>query len=380
MNIPIWNGSSSFFPGKTPFGFFDHDYQFQQDADKVANFCSRRLGYPIVGVELQDINFYAAFEEAIITYGNEVFNYKLRENYLSLEGTSRENELNDRVITPTLSRIIEISKQYGAEAGSGGNVTWYDGLIKLNAYVQDYDLDLWAEEEGIEGDIEIKRVFYEAPPAIVRYFDPYAGTGTDLAGFLDAFGFGNYSPGINFMLMPISYDLLKLQAIEFNDQIRKSNFSFEVINNNLRIFPIPDRTGETLKIQYIIKQERAESGISKETNLVTNISNVPYKNPIYSDINSIGRSWIFEYTLALCKETLGYIRGKYSNIPIPGDEVTLNQNDLIGAAKEEKNHLITSLREHLEGTSRERLLESRKNQNEFIQEELKSIPYKIYIG
>jgi hypothetical protein len=381
MNVPIWNGSSSFYPGMTPFGFYDYDYQFQQDADRVAMFCSRRLGYPIVEVELQDINFYAAFEEAITTYGNELYAYKVRENYLSLEGLPTSSNLNNQLVVPTLSRIIAISQQYGAEAGSGGNIPYYDALITLTASVQDYDLNAWAEEEEIDGTIEIKRVFYQAPPAMVRFFDPYAGTGTDLAGFLDAFGFGNYSPAINFMMMPISYDVLKIQAIEFNDTIRKSNYSFEVANNVLKIFPIPDRDGDTIKIQYIIKKERDEAAlVSGSAGLVTNVSNVPYTNPIYTQINSIGRSWVFEYTLALCKEILGYVRGKYTTIPIPNSDVTLNHSDLITAASEEKKALIERLRAYFDETSREKLLESRKLQTEYMQDELKQVPFTIYIG
>ena len=85
-NIPIWPGSSSFFPGETPFGFYDNDLDFQTDADKFAKFAAQRLGYPIVDVELQDIQFYTALEEAVTTYGNEVYAYRVRQDYLTLEG------------------------------------------------------------------------------------------------------------------------------------------------------------------------------------------------------------------------------------------------------------------------------------------------------
>jgi hypothetical protein len=378
--IPIWPGSSSFASGSTPFGFYDSDLEFQQDSDKVANFCARRLGYPIVDVELQDINFYAAFEEAITTYGNELYAYQVRENYLSLEGASNTIDPKNTLLTPTLNRIIDFSQQYGIEAGVGGNIDWYDGLISLTASVQDYDLDAWAVEQGYDtGDIEIKRVFYESPPAIVRYFDPYAGTGTDLQGLLQTFGFGNYSPGINFLLMPINYDLQKIQAIEFNDQIRKSNYSFEIRNNKLKIFPIPSDNAK-LKIQYILKSERAAAAFQDGTNKITDVSNVPYTNPIYSKINSVGRSWIFEYTLSLVKEMLGYVRGKYGSVPIPGDTVTLNQSDLITAATSEKTALIERLRTYFDETSRKNLLEARTQETEYRKKELSEIPFTIYIG
>jgi len=379
--IPIWPGSSSFSSGSTPFGFYDSDLEFQQDSDKVANFCARRLGYPIVDVELQDLNFYTAFEEAVTTYGNELYAYQVRENFLSLEGASNTVDVKNTLLTPTLNRIIDFSQQYGVEAGVGGNVDWYDGLVGLSASVQDYDLNAWAVEQGYDsGDIEIKRVFYESPPAIVRYFDPYAGTGTDLQGLLSTFGFGSYSPGINFLMMPISYDLQKLQAIDFNDQIRKSNYSFEIRNNKLKIFPIPKLTGGALKIQYILKSERAASAFQDGANKITDVSNVPYTNPVYSKINSVGRSWMFEYTLSLVKEMLGYVRGKYGSVPIPGDTVTLNQSDLITAATSEKTALIERLRTYFDETSRKNLLEARTKETEFRKQELNEVPFTIYIS
>ena len=381
-NIPIYDGNPVWNSSAVPFGFYSSDSQFQSDAVKVAKFCASRLGYPIVEIELQSGSFFTAFEEAITTYGNELYAYKIRENYLSLEGiaTGSTGNLNDKLLSPTLARIIATSEQYGVEAGSGGNVNWYDGMVSMSAGVQEYDLDTWATAEGITGSIEVKRVFYEAPPAIVRYFDPYAGTGTDLAGLLESFGFGNYSPGINFMMMPINFDLQKMQAIEFNDQIRKSNYSFEIHNNKLKVFPIPEHSNVSMKIQYLIKEERAGAAVASGSALITNVSNVPYTNPVYTQINSVGRSWIFEYTLALAKEMLGYVRGKYSNVPIPGAEVTLNQNDLISAATSEKTALIERLRGYFDETSRKALLESRSLETDFRQKELSQVPFTIYVG
>ena len=381
-NTPIWPGSSSFFPGDTPFGFYDNDTDFQTDADRVAIFVARRLGYPLVDVELQDINFYAAFEEATTTYGNEVYAYQVAQNYLSLEGSPTGSNLNNTLVKPNLGTVIRIADQYGVEAGAGGSVTWRTGSIALRNGVQKYNLNEWAVSQSIEaGDLEIKRVFYESIPPIVRYFDPYAGTGTDVQGLLQAFGFGSYSPGINFLLMPINYDLQKIQAIDFNDQIRKSNYSFELINNQLKIFPIPF-SNHILHFEYILKSDRNNPVVSGSMGQgkVTNVSNTPYGNPTYQFINSIGRQWIFEYTLALCKEMLGYVRGKYTTVPIPNSEVTLNHGDLITAATSEKTALVERLRAYLDETSRGKLLEKRAQESENLQKELSNVPYTIYIG
>ena len=380
MNIPIYPGSSSFFPGNTPFGFYDNDYQFQVDADKVVTFCARRLGYPIMEVELQDINFYAAFEEAITTYGNELYAFQLRDNLINVLGSPTSSNLNNSLITPTMANIIRLSQQYGVEAGVGGNVTWYSGSITTTASIQDYDLSSWATSQNITGGIEIKRVFHYGPPAVTRFYDPYAGTGLGTQNLMDSFGFGAYSPSVNFVLMPVSYDIQVIQAIEFNDTVRKSAYSFELINNNLRIFPIPDRS-INVWFQYLKLDERLASVIGTNTGLITNPSNANYTNPTYARINSIGRQWIFEYTLALCKEILGYIRGKYQGtVPIPNQTISLNSGDLITAATAEKQALLERLRLYLDDTSNQKLLERKQAESTARQAELNQSPMQIYIG
>ena len=378
MDINIWNGTSSFTTGSTPFGFYDNDTQFQTDANKVAIFCARRLGYPIVEVELQDINFYTAFEEAITTYGNELYAYKVRDNQLSLEGNTTTQPLNNSIVNPTFEPIIKISAQYGAEAGSGGNIEYIKGSIPITASIQEYDLTLYADT-GRAG-IEIKRVFYEAAPAIVRYYDPYSGTGFGYQNMFDSFGFGGMSPAINFLMMPLNYDMMTIQVIEMNDMVRKSNFSFEIHNNKLRIFPIPTLSLGNIWFDYIKRDDRISSAITSASGSITNVSNVPYTNPSYTEINSIGRQWIFEYTLALCKEMLGYVRGKYVNIPVPNATTTLNSADLITSATNEKSSLVLRLREYFDETSRKSLLERRRDETAVVNSEVSQIPLCIYIA
>tara|TARA_R110002167_G_scaffold22198_6_gene79723 strand:- start:2487 stop:3632 length:1146 start_codon:yes stop_codon:yes gene_type:complete len=381
MNIPIWIGSSSFSSGQTPFGFYDHQIDFQNDADKVSDFCARRLGYPLADVELQSGSFYTAFEEAITIYGNELYAYKVRENYLSLQGASSITEANGQIITPNLANVVNISEQYGEEAGVGGNVTWYSGSLSLKGGKQTYNMNEWAQASAslaANDSIEIKRIFYEAPPAITRYFDPYAGTGTGMMDMMDSFGWGSYSPAVNFIMMPINYDLQVMQAIELNDTIRRSNYSFELVNNNLKVFPIPNSNGY-LWFEYIKKSERANP-YSNGTNKITNVSEVPFSNPDYNLINSIGRQWIFEMTLAISKEILGYVRGKYSTIPIPDSDVTLNQQDLLSSATADRAALVERLRAYFDETSRDKLLERRSQEGDYLEKELNKVPYTIFIG
>ena len=382
-NIPIYDGSPTWDANAVPFGFYNADTDFQADAVKVAKFCAQRLGYPLVDVELQSGSFFTAFEEAVTTYGNELYAYKVRQDYLSLEGASTGSNLNHALIEPNMASIVRLSEQYGEEAGVGGDVEWYTGSIVLTSSKQTYDLNAWAVSEGIESkNIEVKEVFFQQVPAVTRFFDPYAGTGTGVQSLMTTFGWGSYSPAISFMLMPVYYDLETIQAIQFNDTIRKSNYSFELINDKLRVFPLPGSgdQGRNLWFKYILKSDRNNPIAPSGSNKITNVSNVPYTNPTYNQINSIGRQWIFEYTLALSKEMLGYVRGKYSTVPIPGSEVTMNQADLLSSATADKNALVDRLRAYFDETSRTALLERRAQEGTYKKDELGNSPMTIFIG
>ena len=385
-NIPIWPGSSSFHPGDTPFGFYDYNPDFQKDADKVAKFCGLRLGYPIENVELQDINFYAAFEEAVTVYSNELFAYKQREDYLSIEGspfTYEESNVNfqDATITPNLQRIVDLSEQYGTWAGVGGNVDWKKGSIYLTSSVQDYDLDEWATSQGLTGsDIEVMRIFYEPMPASIQMYGGLGFAGSGLGAFANA-GMAGYGAN-SFLMLPLSYDLQMMQGIEMFRDVLFSQFTFQLINNKLRIFPIPtdvDQGGQ-LWFEYMLKSEEECATVDIDPNTISNISQVPYRNIDYDSVNSVGRSWIFEYTLALSKEILGYVRGKYTQVPIPGAEVTLNQADLLASATADKNSLVDRLRAYFDDTSRQKLLERRQAESVARNSELEQVPMTIFIG
>ena len=179
--------------------------------------------------------------------------------------------------------------------------------------------------------------------------------------------------------MPASYDLLKVQAIEFNDQIRRSAYSFEIVNNQLKLFPVPTESG-SLFIEYYKRSDKDTVLDNESTALVTTVSEVPFSNPTYGHINSVGRDWIFRYTLALSKEVLAYIRGKYQSVPVPGSEASLNQADLLTDARAEKESLLTNLREMLDQTSKVRALEQKAQESQFIRQTLTDVPVKIYIG
>ena len=380
---PIWPGSGSSVVGNTPFELYDNDLEFQNEAPQVASWCAKRLGYPIVDIELQDKQFYACLEEAVSEYSAQVNQFNIRDNLLHLKGASTSSNFTQKRIQPGLSENIFISENYGSEAGVGGNVEYKRTAITTTSGSQVYDLNSVISEASHSGaSIEVKRVHYEARPAVTRYFDPYASTGFGTYNMLDGFGFGSYSPAITFVLQPIYADLLRIQAIEFNDQIRKSAYSFDIKNNQLRIFPQPTERGK-LWIDYILTSDRdnpLRTRFSGSANVVSDYSNAKYDFMVYSNINDVGKQWIRKYTLALSKELLGMVRGKYGTIPIPNSEVALDGDTLRSEATAEKEQLIEQLRETLEQTSRKALMEAQRDEGEFQQETLKKVPYPIYIG
>ena len=383
---PIWAGSSSFSSGNTPYGFYDSDTEFSgsgnHSVDRFADWAARRLGYPIMSVELQSGSFYACYEESVTEYSAQVNQFNIKDNLLHLTGQATGSNVTHKRVTPTMGRSVFLSKQYGTEAGVGGNVDWKKGSVAVTSGSQEYDLNSLFVDGSESGSIEVKRVYYDATPAMQRFFDPYATTGYGTINMVSGFGFGNYSPAVSFTLMPLFEDLLRVQAIEMNDSIRKSAYSFTLVNNKLRIFPDPEED-RRLYFDYVVTSDRdnpLQTEYSGSADVVSDFSNVPYNNMEFKYINDVGKQWIKKYGLALCKELLGIIRSKYGSIPIPNSETTLDGDTLRSEAAAEKETLITQLREMLEQTSRKALLEADKDEAEFLQEKLQKVPYPIYIG
>ena len=540
-NISTGFGSLTTVRGNTPFGYFDNDTEFVRDAKNCTVFVAQRLGITsgIGGganmlLNLSDIGVYAAFEEAVLTYGNMVYQYKIRDNYINLEGSEADvfnqtsttlinsvsnktpifwsaprlakwneigfniaysqsivdseiyvissslsdyvapnldflnnftfagdafyngsnnvnlsrvvlnqfnridgptssslsgstvqqtildgashiyfftvdpgvsgqyqsrfqnysvngiptvyyqerlpNELNNKVLNNNLASQIRIADAYGSEASVGGTVREYSGSLHLKPNKQNYDLNEWAAASASlqDGDsIEVKQIFYQEPPAIVRYFDPYAGTGTGVQGLLETFGFGSYSPGVNFMLMPVYWDIQKIQAIEFNDQVRKSAFSFDLVDNQLRIFPVPGDMyeGHRLWFRYVKKIEKNKPTVDTVRNVVSDVMRVPYRNPIYSNINHVGRMWIYRYTLALSKEIEGTTKSIMDSGQIPG---MLKGAELLTDARTEKQNLMDELKEMLTEVSRRAQLERKQQEADFTRQTMNQVPLLIY--
>jgi hypothetical protein len=399
----VWPGQAERPPvGNTPFGFYDADAEFNDEAPKVADWCARRLGFPILEVELIDLQFYACFEEAITEYGRQVYEFQIREHMLDIQARPKSENLSGRSIQGTpLPFLSYLADDYGTEAGAGGSVDWKQGSIPISEDEQDYDLQaLYADANEDGNRLEIRRIFHHRTPAVNRSFwfgDFYGGnsflgafgwgmgSGFGIAaygGYTGAGGYGGYGaygyPGTSYVLYPLFDTVLRTQAVELGDKIFRSAYGFELVNNKLRIFPRPT-SDFTLYFDYTVREERFASGSSiGDDNVVGDPANAPYDNIEYSDINSVGKRWIREYTLACAKETLGNIRSKYQTVPIPNAEVTLDGTTLRQEAAQEKERLMNQLRESLEESGRAKQLEKARRNAEHMQEIYKRVPLLIY--
>lgn len=381
--------------GATPYGIYDNDITFQSESLSVCKFVARRLGHPVMQLEFDSGSIYAMFEEAVSEYSQHINNYNIKNwmwnSYGSdnkISGSGWSNNSNSMMGTGSVSvqhgnmgTSVFLSEQYGEAVNVGGGINMYTGSITLTSSKQVYDLESDAKLEKTGDRLEIQRVFNYGPSAALKFYDPYAGS-FDQQQMLDAFGMGNVSPAVSFVLRPISYDVSRMNAIENNDKIRKSNYSFELVNNKVRIFPLPasGSSGDKIWFNYYIRSEAKSTTRTHTDNKVTDPSNVPYKSITYEEINSSGRQWIRKMTLALSKELLGIIRSKYASMPLPNGEVTMDGEQLKAEGREEKTLLLEELKEFLESVSLTEKSKAEAEEAEANQQVLNKAPLRIYIG
>jgi len=384
--------------GSTPYGIYENDTSFVSESLQICKWVARRLGHPVMQLEFNSGSIYSMFEEAVSEYSLHINNYNMKnwlwESYASdnrISGSGWGNDGTSSVmgtgsVEPThggMGTTFFMSKKYGEAVNVGGESTLYSGSINLTSSKQVYDLQ---SEATVVGDhagkrLEVQRVFNMGPSAITRFYDPFAGS-FEQRQMIDAFGMGNVSPAVSFILRPISYDISRAQAIETNDLIRKSAYSFELVNNQLRIFPRPtsDDAGDKIYFQYYVRDDVVSTTRSSTKYKVSDPSNAPYKFITYSEINAPGRQWIRKYSLALSKELLGIIRSKYSSLPIPGGEVAMDGESLKAEGREEKAILLEEIKEFLDSVSLTEKAKSEQEQAEANSVVLARAPLGIYIG
>jgi len=365
----------------TPFGFYDEEEDFRTEADSMVTFIKRKLGDDILSVELTKKQIFACFEESVLEYSSILNQYQAKSqlvNYLGYPTGSIMSGSEEKYPRDNLEYLTRFAEPYAMEAGIGGSYNLISGSIELSSGRQDYDIykELKHEDGSLvfdedKGKIKIAEVYHFNPQAAYRFFDT-----TSAINYLNnEFSFESFTPETIFYVLPVFEDIMRAGQLDLSNRVRRSNYSYRVDGTKIRIFPMPTVEGKSLWLrirQYPDPQAPAYKDASVYG--VSNMGNIPFGNIPYKGINSIGRQWIRQFTVALCKETLGHIRSKFGSIPVPGAEVSLNGGDLITHGREEKDKLITSLKEMLDTMTYDKLIEMQSTRAENMNKQLKYVP------
>ena len=369
----------------TPFGFFDGDSAFQIEADAMVTFVKRKLGDDILSVELTRKQVWACFEESLCEYGSMINQYQIKSQLANLLGfpTGSLEGQEQKFPRENLEFMLRRAEPYAMEAGLGGSYNSVSGSIQLVKNKQDYDIYETLKDEG--GNLifssslnssltkmKIMEVFHFSPQAAYRFFDS-----TSAINYLNnEFSFESFTPETVFYVLPVFEDVLRGGQLDMSNRVRRSNYTYKIVGKNIRIFPEPTQEDpKKLWIRVQFSPDPMSPGINDPGIYgVSNMSNVPFGNLQFSRINSVGRQWIRQYTLALSKELLGLIRNKFSSVPIPGGDLQLNGSDLITQGREEKQNLKDKLGEMLEQLTYSKMLEDEATAADSLTNILKKIP------
>ena len=388
----------------TPFGIFDDDISFRSDADSMATFVKRKLGDDVLSVELTKKMIWANFEESCFEYSSILNQYQAQSTMLTYLGYTTGSEINNKFPRENLEYLTRFSEPYAMDAGIGGSYNTMSGSISLESGRQDYDLYTELKDENgtalftlgsnatvdadgstlsLKGKMKIVEVFHYDPQAAYRFFDT-----TSAINYLNnEFSFESFTPETIFYVLPVFEDILRAGQLDMSNRVRRSNYSYEIMGTKLRIYPTPTNVlnGKNLWVRVRHYTDPLNPAYTDNSiHGVSNLSNIPFANLTYSKINSIGKQWIRQYTLALCMETLGRVRSKFGSIPVPGQSVTLDGTALISEGRADRDKLIESLNEMLKTMTYDKLIEMSATRAENLQKQLKYIPIPngraIYFG
>ena len=403
-------GSAAKVAATLPIGVYSSSTPFLSGASAQVAYVYKKLGGDVVDIELTPDNVYASYEEAVLEY-SYIVNMHQGKNVLSTvlgSATGTFDHKGDLQTGPSGSNLkyprfsLGYSQRVGDGAagagGFGGVVPQYSASFKTVKDKQDYDLQAIiqsASNSGVDqagnvvpyagkvGDnkVRVTKVFYRSPRAMWRFYGYYGGVG--VVGNYSTYG--QFADDSTFEIIPTWQN--KMQAIMYEDSIytRTSHYSYELIDNHLRLYPTPSHYGfdpeDKIWFRFYVDLQPFETG-SYDAGVegVNNINTVPFDNLPFESINSMGQQWIRKYSLALCKEMLGQIRGKFTTMPIPGENVTLNHSELLSQAKEEQIALRDKLTEMLKEIEYPELAKKDQELSDAATNVLKITPLGIYVG
>jgi len=374
----------------TPFGFFDSDSSFQVEADSMVTFVKRKLGDDVLSVELTRKEIWACFEESCCEYARLIHETKIRSEITNVLGLATgSNDLTNKYAQRTLEYLLRMSEPYANASFVGGSYDAKLGYVDLVSGKQDYKIysDLknvetnaviYEEMSGSKGKLKIVEIFHFEPLAAQQFLL----NASNITNFLATnFNYESYVNSTVFYVLPIFEDVLRRGMLESAFRVRRSNYSYEVLGGDLRIYPIPTTDLQTgrLYIKVMPPNDPLNPTAYSDSSIygVSGPSNIPLGNIPFSTINQPGRQWIRQYTLALARELLGLIRSKFQSIPIPNADLQLNGEALVTQGREDKEKLQTQMKEFLENMTHTKMLENDALAAENLNKQLRYIPMPL---
>ena len=399
--LPV-TGTHSNVAEACPLGVYTGSVEFITGAVQQVKYTFKRLGGDVLDIELTEQNVYANYEEAVLEYSYIINQHQAKNVIGSALGseTGSFDHKGEIVNGPdgyalkypkfSFEAAFRVGDSFATEAGFGGTVPIYSASITTVNNQQDYDLQDVVYSASLEAGspfsgsvgnnrIKIRKMYYISPQQMWRFYGYYGGL--NVVG--NFHNYGQYADDSSFQVIPAWHN--KLQAIAYEDHLytRTSHYSYEIIDNKLRLYPKPTNVSpEKFWFRFTIEDGNIwNDSNDTSVNGVNNMNTLPFENIPFENINSIGKQWIRRFALALSKETLGQIRGKFGgNIPIPGDNISLNASDLLSQAKEEQAALKEELNKTLNEITYSKLMEADKAMTENAKDIIADTPIGIFVG
>ena len=331
---------------------------------------------------------WACFEESFLEYGRIINEADAKSQLANLLGYSTGSNKTGLFPRQNLEYLLRMAEPYSMEAGLGGSYNDVSGSIQLRYKVQDYDiynelkdstgtLIVSSSKNSPRSKMKIREVFHFSPQAAYRFFDT-----TSAINYLNnEFSFESFTPETVFYVLPVFEDVLRAGQMKISNRVRKSNYSYRIVGSKIRIYPMPTEVSGSLPklwLRVAFNPDPFNPDIEDGTIYGTsNLANVPYGRMSYSDTNSVGRQWVRQFCLALCKELLGQVRSKFATVPIPSGDLNLNGTDLVSQGREDQTRLRDQLVELLDSLTYGKLLEGQATDAENIMRALKAIPMPL---
>ncbi len=379
-------GSVSAEPG------FQNLQSLSAEAGQLVTYVRRKLGEPILTVELDNSQIFTCFEESNIEYSAKVNHQYIRNHLAQIVGQDKgmdTNNMTNKLPYGNMELTKRIARAYEEEIGLAGRYKLRRGYINLTN-AQNYDIYNTMIDEDTNQPlsasctaadtsyVHIVNVWHHQPVSLYRFFDPYSSVNI----LSQEFSFESFTTETSFYVLPIWNDVLRGQMLDLNDRVRRSNYGYDIVGRNFRIFPQPGG-GIRLYFDYYLNNnpflaEGLSDAEQKTVEGISNFSNVPLNNIAYEVINSTGKRWMRKYTLALAMELLGQVRSKFSSIPIPGADVILNGSELVRDGKSKQDELIAELEKTMDTLLNVNLMKDQAEIAEQIWRQYKGVPLGLW--